>query len=209
MTDWLTARLVQWTTKSITPARHGSAQPPSWSNRGGVLSFLVPPHKLCSPLGLLNRQTDSGQAKRFSCNSFNFEDHKGGRFVNHRIRIFLADSVLFSFYYSTPQFRQKSLQIPVGWQLNSTLGHKYLIMSPRREINHIVKYRKADTTPDSYSTRYAERNKETPFAEGAKSHQATPREILHKLHNSSCRNLSQFPVREAVKGDTWSFSKSS
>lgn len=115
---------------------------------------------------------------------------KGGRFVNHRIRIFLADSVLFSFYYSTPQFRQKS-QLDDNWQLNSTLGHKYLIMSPRREINHIVKYRKADTTPDSYSTRHAERNKETPFAEGAKSHQATPREILHKLHNSSCRNLSQ------------------
>lgn len=168
-----------------------TAQPPSWSNRGGVLSFLVPPHKLCSPLGRLIRQTDSGQAKRFSCNSFNFEDHKGRTVRQSSIPNFPRGLCFFSFYYSTPQFRQKSLQIPVEWQLNSTLGHKYLIMSLRREINHIVKYRKAD----SYSTRYAERNKETPFAEGAKSHQATPREILHKLHNSSCRNLSQSEKR--------------
>lgn len=74
-------------------------------------------------------------------------------------------------------------------------------MSPRREINHIVKYRKADTTPDSYS----DRNKETPFAEGAKSHQEKLRETLYKLHNSSCRNLSLAKVRKevAAEGVTW------
>lgn len=70
-------------------------------------------------------------------------------------------------------------------------------MSPRREINHIVKYRKADTTPD--------RNKETPFAEGAKNHQEKLRETLYKLHNSSCRNLSLAKVRKevAAEGVTW------